>query len=215
MSELRTLVTFQSSAFNTSERKDYFINDCCYGDDVARWFIEQLRKRDVQTDAEPGQEDFGWYFGFRVGDTDYQLAIAHPVAAATRQFGLAGLSARRDCSVRCSGRANAAFSQTALAPFIPCFHLRRRSVAFGGIMKSNSKILQIPLPGGSGRAPTGAVQFRDDWPGLFVRGDDATYAGAAIRQLQKRLSSHPDVAVTTALYTLGQLADVIEREVIH
>jgi hypothetical protein len=79
-------------------------------------------------------------------------------------------------------------------------------------MKSNSKILQIPLPGGSGRAPTGAVQFRDDWPGLFVRGDDAIFAGAAIRQLQERLSSHPDVAVTTALYTL---ADVIEREVIH
>ncbi len=59
MSEIRTVVTFQSPAFNTSERKDYFINDGCYGDDLARWLIEQLRSRGVQTDAEPGQEDFG------------------------------------------------------------------------------------------------------------------------------------------------------------
>lgn len=77
MSQIRTLVTFQSSAFNTTERKDYFINDCCYGDDVARWLMEQLRGRGIQTDAEPGQEDFGWYFGFRVGDTDYHFVIGH------------------------------------------------------------------------------------------------------------------------------------------
>ena len=77
MSEIRTLVTFQSPAFNTTERRDYFINDCCYGDDVARWLMEQFRSRGFQTDAEPGQEDFGWYFGFRVGDTDYQFVIGH------------------------------------------------------------------------------------------------------------------------------------------
>jgi hypothetical protein len=77
MPEIRTLVTFQSPAFNATERRDYFINDCCYGDDVARWLIEQLRARGVQTDAEPGQEDFGWYFGFRIGDTDYHFVIGH------------------------------------------------------------------------------------------------------------------------------------------
>ena len=77
MSEIRTLVTFQNSAFNTSEPKNYFINACCYGDDVARWLIEQLRSRGMQTDAEPGQEDFGWYFGFRAGVTDYQFVIGH------------------------------------------------------------------------------------------------------------------------------------------
>ena len=80
-------------------------------------------------------------------------------------------------------------------------------------MKSNPQILQIPLQGGSGHAPTGAVQFRDDWPGLFVRGDDAIFARAAIRQLQERLASHPEVAVRNSLHRLGELADVIEREV--
>lgn len=77
MSEVRTIVTFQSSAFNTSEPRDYFINDCCYGDDLARWFIDELRERGIQTDTEPGQEDFGWYFGFRVGDTDYQVVLGY------------------------------------------------------------------------------------------------------------------------------------------
>jgi hypothetical protein len=77
MAEIRTLVTFKSPAFNTTERRDYFINDHCYGDDVARALMEQLRSRSIPTDAEPGQEDFGWFFGFRVGDTDYQFVIGH------------------------------------------------------------------------------------------------------------------------------------------
>src|SRR6185295_1206465 len=77
MSGIRTLVTFQSPAFNGTERRDYFINDCCYGDDVARWLIEQLRSRGLQTDDEPGQEDFGWYFGFKVGGTGYHFVIGH------------------------------------------------------------------------------------------------------------------------------------------
>ncbi len=82
MSEIRPIVTFQSPAFNATERKDYFINDGCYGDDVARWLIEQLRARSVQTDAEPGQEDFGWHFGFRVGDTDYHFLIGYRPAGS-------------------------------------------------------------------------------------------------------------------------------------
>jgi len=79
--------------------------------------------------------------------------------------------------------------------------------------KSNPNILQIPLPGGSGKAFTRAVQFQDDWPGLFVRGDDAIFACAAIRELQKQLSSYPEVAVKRELSRLGRLAEVIEREV--
>jgi len=32
---------FQSNAFNTSEQRDYFINECCFGDDLARSLIER------------------------------------------------------------------------------------------------------------------------------------------------------------------------------
>lgn len=78
---------------------------------------------------------------------------------------------------------------------------------------TNSRILQIPLPGGSGNAPTGAVQFRDDWPGLFVRGDTAIVLGFAIRNLEKALAKSDDVVVASALNKLSVIADIIERDV--
>jgi hypothetical protein len=77
MSDVRTIVTFQSTAFNTSQPRDYFIDECCHGDDLAHWLIAELRGRGVPTDDEPNQEDFGWYFGFRVADTDYQLVLGY------------------------------------------------------------------------------------------------------------------------------------------
>jgi len=63
---MRTVVTFQSTSFNTTEPKPYFINPCCFGDDLARWLIGQLRGRGVDTDEKPGQEDFGWYLDFQI-----------------------------------------------------------------------------------------------------------------------------------------------------
>jgi hypothetical protein len=77
MSDVRTIVTFQSSAFNTSQPRDYFVNECCYGDDLARWLIAELRGRGVSADAEPDQEDSGWYFGFRVADADYHFVLGY------------------------------------------------------------------------------------------------------------------------------------------
>jgi hypothetical protein len=32
-------------------------------------------------------------------------------------------------------------------------------------------ITRIPIEGSSGQTPTGAMQFENDWPGLFIRGD--------------------------------------------
>ena len=68
---IKTLVTFRSSVFNMSEPKEYFINPCCFGDDVARWLAGQLRGKGHQADEVPGQEDFGWYLRFSV------FGIAH------------------------------------------------------------------------------------------------------------------------------------------
>ncbi len=64
---VKTEVQFHSTLFNCTEPKDYFINDCCFGDDVARWLIARLRAQGVQTADEPSQEDFGWYFDFGAG----------------------------------------------------------------------------------------------------------------------------------------------------
>jgi hypothetical protein len=74
---IRRNFIFQSAAFNTTESKDYFINECCFGDDLARWFIERLKARGIHSELEPGQEDFGWYMTFRVGETDYDLVIGY------------------------------------------------------------------------------------------------------------------------------------------
>lgn len=72
---MRTVVTFESTAFNTSESKPHFINPGCYGDDLARWLMAQLQAVGISTDAEPGQEDFGWYFTFRPGRVVHQLVL--------------------------------------------------------------------------------------------------------------------------------------------
>jgi hypothetical protein len=59
---VRTLATFESSAFNTSEPREYFVNPGSYGDDLAKWLIAALRKAGLPTDEEPSQEDFANHF---------------------------------------------------------------------------------------------------------------------------------------------------------
>jgi hypothetical protein len=73
----RTLVTFQSSAFNTSEVREYFINACCFGDDAANWLMARLRAQGLQVADSPGQEDFGWYFTFHAGGTEHCFLLGY------------------------------------------------------------------------------------------------------------------------------------------
>jgi hypothetical protein len=75
--EIRTIVSFKSAAFNITEPKGYFINARCFGDDLAKWLIHQLRDRGVDADSEPGQEDFGWYFNFQVAGMPHTFVIGH------------------------------------------------------------------------------------------------------------------------------------------
>jgi hypothetical protein len=73
----RTVVTFRSASFNTAETKPHYINPYSYGDDVAEWIRDQLKVAGVIVDSEIGQEDFGWYFGFQVGQQPYQFIIGY------------------------------------------------------------------------------------------------------------------------------------------
>ena len=41
----------------------------------------------------------------------------------------------------------------------------------------------LPPPSSGSRVETGVVQFGDDWPGVFLRGDNAAYFGMALEQL--------------------------------
>jgi hypothetical protein len=72
----RSVVSFESSAFNCTEPKQYFINEGCFGDDVAAWFRDELRSRGYAA-SEPGQEDFGWYLPVEIDGLDYFLLIGY------------------------------------------------------------------------------------------------------------------------------------------
>jgi hypothetical protein len=72
---VKTEVAFHSTAFNCTQPRDYFINDCCFGDDLCKWLIARLRARGVQTADEPGQEDFGWYFTFTVDAAEHCFVL--------------------------------------------------------------------------------------------------------------------------------------------
>jgi hypothetical protein len=76
---------------------------------------------------------------------------------------------------------------------------------------------QIPLPGGSGRTPTGAMQFQGDWPGLFIRGDQAVALAVWVRELERHLAASKDVSddlrSAFAMSRLSQIANIIERDV--
>jgi len=84
-SEVRTLVTFESTAFNMTEPTDYFINPCCFGDDVAEWLIRELRKQGIGTDEEPGQEDFGWYLNFEASGVCHTFVVGHRPTGETEE----------------------------------------------------------------------------------------------------------------------------------
>ena len=75
--EIRTIVTFKSPVFNMTEPRSYFINPCCFGDDVAKWLLRELQSRGLEADTEPGQEDFGWYFNFQVDGMPHTFVIGH------------------------------------------------------------------------------------------------------------------------------------------
>lgn len=91
---MRTVATFRSTDFNTSEPKPYFINRGCFGDDLARWLIARLRAAGVVTEDQPRQEDFGWYFDFTVPEGPHTCVVAlrEPdwVLWTERQRGLLG-----------------------------------------------------------------------------------------------------------------------------
>ncbi len=71
----RSLVTFKSSSFNTTEARPYFIDPNCFGDDLANWLIEQLTFRENRTYGKPSQRDYGWYLLFRPELTLHRLAL--------------------------------------------------------------------------------------------------------------------------------------------
>jgi hypothetical protein len=72
---VRTLVTFESTTFNTKDSREHFINPNNFGDDVAQWLVGRLRNAGLQVDEKIGQEDFGWYLEFQVPEGQHCVIV--------------------------------------------------------------------------------------------------------------------------------------------
>ncbi len=76
--KLRTCAVFTSEAFNTTRPKPEFAHPENYGDDLARWFMTQIRDRGLAVDEEdPSQEDHGWYVTFTLDGLLYDLVVSY------------------------------------------------------------------------------------------------------------------------------------------
>jgi hypothetical protein len=67
-------------------------------------------------------------------------------------------------------------------------------------MNNHQKILLDDV-----RPETGPMQFGDDWPGVFIRGDDAIGYASALRRAVEKLAEVDSPSVNAA-----RLADLVE-----
>ena len=72
-------------------------------------------------------------------------------------------------------------------------------------------ITLIPIQGGSGNVPTGALQFEDDWPGLWLRGDAAVEIFFELIDLDRELRDKIGGRLPPSLL---RMADIIRQYVI-
>ncbi len=64
------------------------------------------------------------------------------------------------------------------------------------------------LPGTSARVETGPVQFGDDWPGVFIRGDNAGFYALCLKEM---LDGKDNATIRMVLTNLqGALAGCVE-----
>ena len=57
------------------------------------------------------------------------------------------------------------------------------------------------------RIETGAIQFGEDWPGIYLRGGDALWFGYILKMLNEK---YPFDEVLTDIYQMKSLKDFIE-----
>ena len=73
------------------------------------------------------------------------------------------------------------------------------------------------IPHDGERVETGAVQFGNDWPGLFIRGDNAGWLAFNIGLIQEWFAGLPDehrADIETAMGELTQVVGLVNGNVI-
>ena len=69
------IVTFRSTAFNTSTPEKHFISLRSYGGDLANWLINELTRRDAAAQPMIAQQDAGWVVRFRFRGANYDFLV--------------------------------------------------------------------------------------------------------------------------------------------
>lgn len=70
------------------------------------------------------------------------------------------------------------------------------------IQKITADLSQLPepFPGSpANRVETGALEINDDWPGVFIRGDNAMHYAMSIKQALVKLEAEPNLDIHSAL----------------
>jgi hypothetical protein len=104
------IVTFRSSAFNTSTPEKHFVSRRAYGGDLANWLIHELARQDAPVEPMIRQKNAGWMvrFEFRGANYDFIASYRDPdwVGLLERRLGIVGRLFRRQqkevefCAVR-------------------------------------------------------------------------------------------------------------------
>lgn len=55
------------------------------------------------------------------------------------------------------------------------------------------------------RLESGPVQFGDDWPGVFLRGDHCAYYALCLEQLEEHLDTADDIIAALAIKNLLEM----------
>jgi hypothetical protein len=73
------------------------------------------------------------------------------------------------------------------------------------------------LPGQTDRVETGAVQFGEDWPGLFIRGDNCVYYRMCLQTVLRLLKELPPDKFIDALAVenVRSLAELMTTPIVH
>jgi hypothetical protein len=84
----------------------------------------------------------------------------------------------------------------------------------------NIQKLQVDL-GEDARIETGVVQFNSDWPGVFIRGDNAVGYASCLEQALNILKSQSDLhsgcqdfALAIALVNLASLKNLLQSAIV-
>lgn len=75
-SSVKNEVHFHSTAFKCANTDGSATSDACFGEDLCRWLIRELRGRGGHNPSDkPTKGDFCWYVAFHVGGAEHRFFV--------------------------------------------------------------------------------------------------------------------------------------------